>query len=69
MNVAPRLFVLNTCRHCMRTVPALLRDEMDTDDVDPRAEDHVGNEARSGLPIMSIRWWRGRHDLVRAAPI
>ena len=61
--------MLNTCRHFMRIVPALLRDEMDMDDVDPRAEDHVGDETRYGLLIKGMRRWRGRHDLLRAAPI
>jgi hypothetical protein len=30
-------------------VPALLRDEVDRDDVDTRAEDHVGDETRYRL--------------------
>ncbi len=38
----PRLFGFNTCRQFIRTVPALPRDEIDRDDVDRMAEDHVG---------------------------
>jgi len=38
----PRLFVFNTCRQVIRTVPALPRDDIDMDDVDNAAEDHVG---------------------------
>jgi hypothetical protein len=45
----PRLFVFNHCRQFVRTVPALPRDEVDMDDVDSRAEDHVGDETRYRL--------------------
>ena len=37
----PRLFVFNTCRQFIRTVPAPPRDEVDMDDVGSRAEDHA----------------------------
>jgi hypothetical protein len=40
------MFVFSNCRHFIRTVPALPRDEVDMDDVDSRAEDHVGDETR-----------------------
>ena len=42
----PGLFVFNVCRHFLRTVPTLPRDSTKTDDVDTRAEDHVGDEVR-----------------------
>jgi hypothetical protein len=42
----PGLFVFNTCRDFIRTVPALPRDERDMDDVDTAAEDHIADEAR-----------------------
>lgn len=42
----PGLFVFDTCRHFIRTVPGLPRDEKDPDDVDTDAEDHVGDETR-----------------------
>jgi len=45
----PRLFVFNTCRQFIRTVPALPRDEVDMDDVDSRAEDHAAT-TRHRLP-------------------
>ena len=38
----PRLFVFNTCRQLIRTVLAQPRHEIDVDDVDSKAEDHVG---------------------------
>jgi len=38
----PRLFVFNTCRQFIRTVPVLPRDEIDMDDVDTAVEDHGG---------------------------
>jgi hypothetical protein len=42
----PGLFVFETCRHFIRTVPVLPRDARDPDDIDPRAEDHVYDETR-----------------------
>jgi hypothetical protein len=36
----PRPFVFTQCRQFIRTVPALLRDETDLDDVDTQAADH-----------------------------
>lgn len=36
----PGLFVFDTCRHFIRTVPTLPRDANKTDDVDTHAEDH-----------------------------
>jgi len=36
--------VFHTCRQFIRTVPVLPRDEIDMDDVDTAAEDHVGDE-------------------------
>jgi hypothetical protein len=45
----PRLFVFSQCRQFIRTVPSLPRDEVDMDDVDSRAEDHVGDETRYRL--------------------
>lgn len=40
----PRLFVFNTRRQFIRTVPVLPRDEIDMDDGDSRAEDRVGED-------------------------
>jgi len=42
----PRLFVFETCRQFIRTVPVLPRDEVKMDDVDTTAEDHIADEAR-----------------------
>ncbi len=42
----PGLFVADTCRHFVRTVPVLPRSDADGDDVDTAAEDHVGDETR-----------------------
>ncbi len=44
-----RLFVFSTCRQFIRTVPVLPRDEIDMDEVDSRAEDHVGEARASDL--------------------
>ena len=42
----PGLFVAESCRHFIRTVPVLPRDDRDLDDVNTEAEDHVGDETR-----------------------
>lgn len=45
----PGIFIFNTCHHFKRTIPVLPRDENKPDDVDTRAEDHVGDETRYEL--------------------
>lgn len=40
------LFVFDTCRQFIRTIPTLPRDEKKTDDVDTDAEDHIADETR-----------------------
>lgn len=39
-------FVFDTCRHIIRTLPTLPRDERKTDDVDSDSEDHCADAAR-----------------------
>jgi len=40
------LYVFDTCRHFIRTVPALPRDQRKPDDVDTDTEDHIADETR-----------------------
>lgn len=49
----PGLFIFDTCRHFIRTLPVLPRDPRDPDDVDTKAEDHVADEARYRLMTQS----------------
>lgn len=42
----PGLFVMDHCKHVIRTVPVLPRDEKDLEDVDTDAEDHCGDALR-----------------------
>lgn len=42
----PGLYVFETCRDFIRTVPPLARDAKDPDDVDSDAEDHIPDEVR-----------------------
>lgn len=49
----PGLYVFNTCRQFIRTVPSLPRDTKKIDDVDTNAEDHIGDESR--YRIMHVR--------------
>ena len=42
----PMLQVFNTCRHFIRTVPSLVYDQADVEDVDTDGEDHIYDELR-----------------------
>lgn len=42
----PGLYVFESCREFIRTVPMLPRDEKKPDDIDTSAEDHIGDETR-----------------------
>ena len=42
----PMLYVFNTCKHFIRTVPNLVYDETDVEDVDTDGEDHIYDELR-----------------------
>lgn len=42
----PMLYVFDTCRHFIRTVPNLVYDERDVEDVDTDGEDHIYDEIR-----------------------
>ncbi len=43
---APGLFVFDSCLHFIRTLPVLPRSELDPDDADSAAEDHIADETR-----------------------
>jgi hypothetical protein len=45
----PGLFIMDTCRQFIRTVPVLPRSKTDPDDVEKDSEDHVYDEARYRL--------------------
>jgi len=45
----PGLYIFETCRHWIRTVPVLPRDKNDPDDVDTNAEDHIADETRYAI--------------------
>lgn len=42
----PMLYVFSTCKHFIRTVPALVYDQTDVEDVDTKGEDHIYDELR-----------------------
>lgn len=56
----PGLFVFNVCEDFLRTVPVLPRDEMDPDDVDTEAEDHIADETRYWVRSAGVRLTSGR---------
>jgi len=47
--IEPGLYIFNSCRQFIRTVPTLTRDNRDPDDVDSNAEDHIVDETRYRL--------------------
>ena len=42
----PMLYIFNTCRHFIRTIPALVYDDTDVEDIDTDTEDHIYDECR-----------------------
>jgi len=42
----PMFYVFNTCKHFIRTIPALVYDETDVEDIDTEGEDHAYDECR-----------------------
>lgn len=42
----PMLYVFNTCRHFIRTIPALVYDETHVEDVNTKGEDHIYDMTR-----------------------
>lgn len=45
-NGIPMLYVFNTCKHFIRTVPALVYSQTDVEDIDTATEDHIYDEVR-----------------------
>jgi hypothetical protein len=43
---SPGMYVFNTCRDWIRTMPTLPRDELNPEDVDTESEDHIADETR-----------------------
>jgi len=42
----PGLWIFNTCKEWLRTVPVLMRDSNNVEDIDTTAEDHIADETR-----------------------
>ena len=42
----PMLYIFKTCKHFIRTVPALVYDRANVEDIDTTAEDHIYDECR-----------------------
>lgn len=42
----PMFYVFNTCKHFIRTIPALIYSETDVEDVDTKMEDHIYDDWR-----------------------
>lgn len=42
----PMFYCFNTCKHFIRTIPALVYDEKNVEDIDTKTEDHIYDECR-----------------------
>jgi hypothetical protein len=42
----PGMYIFNTCRQFIRTVPNIPRDDRDIEDIDTESEDHIADEVR-----------------------
>ena len=54
----PQMYVFNTCRAFLRTVPLLLFSGTEVEDLDTHQEDHVADESRyfcMSRPIAPVR--------------
>ena len=51
----PRLYVFSTCRNFIRTIPCLVYDSTDVEDVDTSGEDHIYDELRYVCMEMPIK--------------
>jgi phage terminase large subunit len=47
--ISSRLIFFNTCKNAIRTIPALIHDEVRGEDVDSDGEDHAGDAIRYGI--------------------
>jgi hypothetical protein len=45
----PGIFFFNNARNCIRTIPVLMRNDKDQDDVDSEGEDHLYDALRYRL--------------------
>jgi hypothetical protein len=50
------LFVFDTCKQFLRTVPSIPRDDVEMDDVNTDAEDHIADEARYVILSVGARF-------------
>lgn len=75
--VPPRFFVMNTCPNLARTIPLLVADKHNVEDVDTDGEDHAGDAARylirhifegSGRADQQQRYYMGPRGIVVGRP-
>jgi hypothetical protein len=59
---APMLYVFETCRDFIRTVPALMHDEHKPEDLDSDGEDHAGDDCR--YACMSRPWTKPKPNVI-----
>lgn len=63
----PMFYVFNTCKHYIRTIPALIYSETDVEDVDTKMEDHIYDDWRYVCMARPIKP-RGRHEEKKLDP-
>lgn len=54
-NGIPRMYVFNTCRNAIRTIPEQIYDSTHVEDLDTDGEDHICDEMRYAFMTQPIR--------------
>ena len=67
-NGYPLLYVFKSCRAFIRTIPALLFDARNSEDLDTSQEDHVADETRYFLMAHPIRPRADRQSAKERSP-
>ena len=60
----PMLYVFNTCKNFIRTVPSLCYDTLNVEDIDTSSEDHIYDECRYVLMHIPIKA-RETHKVIK----
>lgn len=51
-NTTPKLFIFSTCENMIRTIPALVHDDLHPEDINNKGEDHAADELRYFLQTL-----------------
>jgi hypothetical protein len=65
-NNRPKLQIFSTCKNMIRTLPSLIHDPMNSDDIDTNSEDHAADELR--YILQSLHEQRAPNQTVSPRP-